>query len=68
MAPLPKITVAIAGMATSNPTVATTFISGERKRRCRKRTVYSTIPMRGPAMPTETIAAVGIDQFCSVWR
>ncbi len=38
MAPLPKMTVATAGMATNSPTVATTLISGERNLKWRKRT------------------------------
>ncbi len=36
MAWLPKINVATAGRATRRPSVATTLISGEERRRCRK--------------------------------
>jgi hypothetical protein len=38
MAPLPKMIVASAGMATSRPTVATTLISGEVNLRWRNKT------------------------------
>ena len=63
IAPVPKITVAIPGMVTSSPMVATTLMSGERNLRNRKRIAYSTIPIRGAAIPMETIAVVAIDQF-----